>query len=325
MNYETVKTKFEEQAFKLVKHGEFGTLEEGSNLVVEKLPAFKKRHGSVTYKNVQMVDKVFLTKWFLDPAKRKYHIYDFVPPPMLQAENVFNTWSGFQIDKMHATTPTDATPILELVKVLANYEEDSYDYILNWLAHIIQSPGTKCDTALVLKAKKGAGKTTLVDIMKMILGGKLVAETKNPDTDIFGKHGRIHLGKLLVCVDNVQRVKCDNRMKVLVTSHTCVYNPKWLDMVEVKNFSRFIFTTNGRVPIPVKDDDRRYCLIESSDVLCNDTPFWDQFYEKLTLEYGGGMLLAFYLHLKNRDLTKVNWMDFPDTQLRRDVIGNFAL
>jgi putative DNA primase/helicase len=323
MNYETVKTKFEEQAFKLVDRGEFGTLEEGSNLVVEKLPAFKRRHGSVTYKNVEMVDKVFLPKWLLDSTKRKYDSYDFVPPPMVSAEHVFNTWSGFQIDKMQAT-PTDATPILDLVKVLANYEVDSYDYILNWLAHIIQSPGKKCDTALVLKAKKGAGKTTLVDIMKMILGGRLVAETNNPDTDIFGIHGRIHLGKLLVCVDNVQSIQSDNRMKVLVTSHTCVYNPQWLEMVEVKNFSRFILTTRGRVPIPVKDDDRRYCLIESSDVLCNDTPFWDQFYEKFRGD-GGGMLLAFYLHLKNRDLTNVNWMDFPDTQLRRDVIGNFAL
>ena len=35
---------------------------------------------------------------------------------------------------------------------------------------MIQNPSVKPDVALVLKGKKGAGKDTLAEIMKMILG-----------------------------------------------------------------------------------------------------------------------------------------------------------
>jgi hypothetical protein len=335
-DYESVKASFEEEAFKLVKHAEFATWEEGSDLVVQNWSLFKTRYVELKYKKTvykegckpEIKEEPFMPRWYTDSKKRKFHRYDFLPPPMACAENIFNTWSGLQIEKTHfglSTANTD-TLLFDLVKVLTNNEEESYEYVMNWLAHIVQSPGQKCGTALVLKSRvEGAGKGSLVDIMRTILGPQFVGETNDPANDIFGKHGSLHIGKLLVCLDEVKSgdtIKSIGRLRNLITSQTCVHNAKGSALVEVQNHTRFIFTTNESIPVAVNANDRRYCLIECSNILCKDTDFWNQFHAKMKGDRG--IILAFYQHLKNRDLSRWRPMELPQTELRGDIIGTSA-
>ena len=332
-SYENIRNEFEKNAFKLVNHSEFATWK-NDELIVQKKENFKIKYEELTFKEPsfdaltgKMVIKEvsFINKWFYDKDKRKYDTYDFIPPPLTCPDSVFNTWSGLQIEKTHSDVkPTDCQDLLDLIKVLSNHHDEAYEYILNWLAHIIQSPGKKCGTALVLKSKEGAGKNTLVDIMRMILG-QFVAETANPQQDIFGTHGNIHIGKLLVCIDEVKSgdtSRCIGRLKNLITSNTCIHNPKGSHMVETQNHARFIFTTNESIPVSVDGNDRRYCLIECSNLHCKDGAFWDKFYEKLNKDKG--MTLAFYQLLNTRDLSNVKWMQFPETELRKDMIATSA-
>lgn len=44
----------------------------------------------------------------------------------------------------------------------------------------------------VIKSPQRYGKGTLVQIMKIIVGG-YVGETSNPDAQIFGSHGNVHV------------------------------------------------------------------------------------------------------------------------------------
>ena len=332
-DYDSVKAEFEEHAFFLFDHSAYATVKENGVLLVDKLPAFNNKYRALKYKKVvykegqgNKDDFSFMPRWLDDEKKRTYDSYDFFPPPCSCDEKVFNTWTGLKIEQTHADVePTDARDLLDLVKVLANNDAESYEYILNWLAHIIQSPGAKCGTALVLKSKQGAGKGNLVDIMRMILGKQFVGETANPTDDIFGTHGTLHIGKLLVCLDEVKSkdtAKNLSRLKNLITADTASHNGKGAPLVEVRNNTRFIFTTNESLPVSVEGDDRRMCLIECSDIRCKDNDFWKKFREKLTRDRG--MILAFYLFLKDRDLTKVNWTDLPKTELRSDIIGSSA-
>jgi hypothetical protein len=68
-----------------------------------------------------------------------------------------------------------------------------HEYLTNWLADIIQNPGKKSGTAVVLKSKPQAGKGTLMDLFRDMTG--YVSETSNPQGDIFGAHGNAYIEK----------------------------------------------------------------------------------------------------------------------------------
>ena len=60
----------------------------------------------------------------------------------------------------------------------------------------------KIGTAIILKSKQGAGKGTLIDIFRKMMGA-YVGETSNPQQDIFGNHENIHISEILTSLDEV--------------------------------------------------------------------------------------------------------------------------
>jgi putative DNA primase/helicase len=187
---------------------------------------------------------------------------------------------------------------------------------------MLQSPAVKPGTAVVLKSKQGAGKGTLVEIMRKIMGNAYVGESSNPVQDVFGPHGNAHIGKILLSFDEIgsgDTNKVLGRLKNLITSHRCMYNEKGVKQVEVNNCCRFLFTTNKSIPISIDGkEDRRYCLIESSNEYCKDTVFWKDFYKNVM--GNENVLYGFYKTLMNRDTSERDWMLMPDTELRNDII-----
>ena len=261
----------------------------------------------------------FIKCWFNDGNKRVYDTYDFLPPPLVCSKEILNTWGGFQIEHQGITETDDFKYILYLIEVLTDFNKDAYDYVMNWLADIIQNPGKKCGIAVIFKSKPGAGKGTLIEILRRIMGS-YISETSNPQNDLFGNHGNIHIGKLLCSLDEVKSSdtsKCLGRLKNVITSDHCVYNEKGQKQVEVKNSCRFIFTTNESFPLSIDKEDRRYFATNCSNILCKDNTFWKDFYKKLENKKS---IKGFFDHLMNRDISSVNWMAFPITELRSEII-----
>jgi len=323
MTYDTMKEEFEKTNFKLVDLSEYGTWK-NNKLICRKKGDFKEAYLEMKFKKYckvarDIVEVSFIDEWFHDANKRKYDTYDFIPPPLVCPSTVFNIWKGFDMERVDDEAK-DCSRILELVNVLCEEHTESYEYVLNWLADMIQNPGKKCGTAVVLKSKQGAGKGTLVEIMRLMMG-EYVSETANPLEDIFGSHGNVHIQKIMTSLDEVKKgdvVKVLGRLKNYITSNTCNYNEKGLKIVEVKNCSRFLFTTNESIPVSVDADDRRYCLIECSNKLCKDGVFWKDFYKSVVEDIG--VIKGFYNFLKARDVSNVSWMKFPDTEFRNDII-----
>ena len=322
--YKEVKELFEKEVFKIKYCAEFGIEKDGFFKCT-----FKKRDLDVaytewTYKVPKGEDSYeeekFLERWYDDKNKRVYDNIDFLPPPMVCYDSTYNLWKGFEIERLDVT-PKDPQRILDLIWVLSNKHTESYEYILNWLAQMLQSPGRKPGTALVFKSKQGAGKGTMYEIIKRIMG-ELATESTNPQQDIFGTHGNAHIGKILVSLDEIKNgdtIKVLNRLKNLITSSTCVYNEKGVKQVEVNNSARFMFSTNESIPITLDGrEDRRYCLIECANDYCKEAKFWNSFYNEVVDD--NGMLKGFFNYLMERDVSQVDWMKFPETELREDII-----
>jgi len=322
--YNEVKALFEKEVFKIKYSAEFGLEKDGVFKGV-----FKKKDVDVaftewTYKTqtspTDFAEEKFLTKWYDDKNKRMYDCIDFIPSPLKCPEAVYNLWKGFDIERLDVEAK-DHQEILDLIWVLSNKHTDSYEYMLNWLAQMIQYPAKKCGTALVFKSKQGAGKGTLINIMRKVMGS-LAGETANPQQDIFGSHGNLHIGKILVSLDEIKNgdtIKVLNRLKNLITSDSCIYNEKGVKQVEVNNATRFIFSTNESIPITLDGkDDRRYCLIECANDYCKKAKFWNDYYANVVND--NGKIKGFFNYLMARDVEGVDWMQFPETELRNDIV-----
>ena len=258
--YTKLKKEFEIHSFKLVDLTEYGTWK-NNKLIVRKQNEFIITFQEIKYTNkkmnamgvVSVEEKSFINTWLKDSDKRAYDTYNFVPPPLVCPVTVFNIWDGFPIEHEEITETDSYEWILYIIECLTNFNKEAYDYLLNWLADIIQNPGKKCGTAVVLKSKEGGGKGTLILIMRSIMGD-YVCESSNPSNDLFGSHGNCHINKLLCSLDEVKSKDTSQdigRMKNIITSNHCIYTEKGQKQVEVMNCCRFIITTNNSFPINI--------------------------------------------------------------------------
>ena len=325
-DYIIKKKEFEKTCFKINNTSEFAYIDTVCNLIIMNKGNFTIRWEELTFLKKKFinnhwveVDESFVKTWFYDKDKRVYDIYDFLPPPLDCPDYVYNMWKGFPIIH-NGAEPLDCKEITELIWVVSGKNQGCYDYFMNWLAQMVQHPAVKTGTAVVLKSKQGAGKGTIVQIMRRIMGD-YCTETSDPQLNIFGTHGNSHIGKILVSIDEVDNsdtCKILGKLKNIITSDKCVYNEKGLKQVEVNNMCRFIFTTNKPIPINLEQGDRRYCLIESCNDYCLKGGFWNDYYKNVV--NNPGKIKAFYNMLMARDISKVDWMQFPDTEFKKDIV-----
>jgi hypothetical protein len=327
--YEDVKEEFEKEVFKIRTTAEFGYYK------LDKLHIHSKTQLSVAfeelkyeYRDIKLSGRIkiekakFLPEWYEDANKRMYEAIDLLPPPLVCPDCVYNMWEGFAIEKEDVEAK-NCDRILELVKVLCKHNMEAYEYLLDFLAHMLQFPAYPPGVCILLQSDPGSGKNTLIEIMKKIMGNKYVGETADPIRDLFSTHANVHIGKFLTNMDeaeNSDTCKTMGRLKNLITAPTCNYNEKMEKIKPVRNCNRFIFTTNRDIPITIVDGakDRRFCPIKCSDEWCKNKPFWSDFYKTVVNDMG--VIKGFYNFLMERDVSERDWMSFPHTELRDDLI-----
>jgi putative DNA primase/helicase len=328
--YSFVKEEFEKNAFMIKDTVEYAFVKSTGDIQIVKKKDFKDRFEDWSYMEVKRkkngetcTEQVpFIDKWLKDPEKRYHTHLDLIPPPLKAPDGVYNLWNGFDIERSKVA-PKDPSRVFELIKVLCNHDMNAYEYVVDWIAQMFQSPAVKTGTALCFKSKQGAGKGSLYNILEKMMGS-LCKETADPLQTIFGTHGNLHIGKIFVAIDETgsgDTCKVLGKLKNIITSNKTVYNEKGLKQVVVSNFTRFMFTTNNSIPISLDGkDDRRYCIIECSSELIGpqNSDFWNDFYDQVVDDEG--IIRGFYEALMMRDISGRNWRALPDTELRQEVI-----
>ncbi len=326
--YTIVKEEFERNAFMLRDTVEYAFVKSTGDIAIVKKKDFKDRFEDWSYMEVKRKKNgescteqmPFVDKWLKDPEKLYHTHLDMIPPPLKAPNGVYNIWKGYDIERSKVD-PKDPSRVFDLIKVLCNHDMNAYEYVVDWIAQMFQSPAVKTGTAICFKSKQGAGKGSLYKILENMMGS-LCSETADPLQTIFGTHGNLHIGKIFVAVDETgsgDTCKVLGKLKNIITSDKTTYNEKGLKQVVVSNFTRFMFTTNNSIPISLDGkDDRRYCIIECSSELCKLSEFWNDFYNEVVNDEG--VIRGFYDALMMRDISGRNWMKLPDTELRQEVI-----
>lgn len=135
---------------------------------------------------------------------------------------------------------------------------DSFNYIVSWLANMIQGRNYCILTTI---GNQGIGKGLLGDIMKNLVGehnyhytGKRLLE-KDFNAAVSNKR--------LVYIDevSVNSVDQENKLKALINDHIEV-EKKGIDSYYSKNYSSYYFSSNNKNALRIPADDRRFSIIE---------------------------------------------------------------
>ena len=197
-----------------------------------------------------------------------------------------------------------------LKNVICDGDEDSYNYLINYIAHALQLPEKKPGVMIILMGGQGIGKGTLGRIIQKIWPSTYL-QVSNIDAITGNFNGALERS-FIVFMDEALFAgdrKSSDALKSLVTEPLILINEKHQPARQTKSYHRFIAATNAMHLKHTDNDDRRDFVLQVSERHKNDHNYWNE----LDHEMNHGGIEAFMYDLLERDLTKFNVRAKPST------------
>jgi hypothetical protein len=206
-------------------------------------------------------------KWWCEWIDRKeVRAIGFDPRDNANSD-LFNLWNGFNISKEVADEydEKDAEPILNHIKTIwCKDDENAYNYVIDYLSHIIQKPHVKTGVLLALKSKQGGGKGIILEKLAQIIGDAHYAQNSNANF-LFGDFNGQLEGKILINLDEAfwgGDKKLEGVIKNKITETKQTINKKNKENYMVDCYANYIITTNNDWFAGTTEDDRRHFCLE---------------------------------------------------------------
>ncbi len=214
----------------------------------------------------ERVEHKFFGRWLEDPKRRHYDTIEFIPKKEVR-NNVYNTFNGFEItDETECVYDENAVKIFtDHIDFLVGYESEAKEYVIKYLAHLIQKPYELPAVALLFKSKQGFGKDKLLDIVSSILGKDYLHRTANVE-DIFGNFNADVKDKLIIQLNELEGkdgFSNKEKLKNFITETSTSINDKNVKKYTQNNYSRVIIMSNNAQPVEIPVDDRRFAVFQS--------------------------------------------------------------
>ena len=210
--------------------------------------------------------------WFKSTSRRRAAGVAFLPPPVdPTASKFYNIYGGPAISREAAGNPEGPGAVAWRKHVLRITRGDKLAaaWLENWCAGLIQRPGEKVRTAVILKGEKGTGKGAFVESLRAIIGEEYCrqASTKNK---IVGNFNSMIENAILVFLDEISWAGVHEEaetLKKLITEKTMEIEKKHKDAYKIQNRAHYIIATNNDWAVPTSEDERRYSVFNVSDEL----------------------------------------------------------
>ena len=201
--YLELKENFELKCFRLENPFNYVYIDGDKNLQLfnsEKLKTWALKDYGVKIEDPEdsKIKKTFIDIWLTDPKQKSFNKIVF--DPTLTSINDYNYFNGFKYTEGEQAAIEN--PFLDLLKRVCN-DKKTYEYFIDWIAHIIQKPYKKTNIAMILYSNvKGIGKNCIVDgICKLIKGYSGHGETIEDITKNFNSH---LVNKLFIYGDEIK-------------------------------------------------------------------------------------------------------------------------
>jgi hypothetical protein len=242
----------------------------------------------ILYRGSEFEDEQsFFKMWKQDPTALKYVGRGHFPPGCDCPTDLFNTFDGFFASKCPVVaSPSDKTllrvkRLLDQIRCCGGDIEVVYEWLLDWMAWLVQKPGVKsgCIPGFISK-EKGTGKTTVGLFIVELMGALYAFVTAKPKTDIFGEFNAQMEFMHFALID-----ECDNKvlneiMPLLMdqaTSPTANLHQKGKTLrPAVPSFTNYCMTSNKF--LTMASGDRRSFMCRTTTRYMGDKPHFDELY-----------------------------------------------
>ena len=315
--YEMVKARFERMCFMIHSPFLYGVVHEDEAME----PSFLKHNELKQYfcnwvhfeackvddqnpsgwKSVRFIDT-----WLMDLSRRE--VSRVVVDPRNTEVGVYNLWKPLiasQLPHVEPTAPYEdlLSPIFDHIHhVVTEQNAVHTNWLLDWMANMVQRPHMRSQVGILLYGKQGCGKGIIIDWMrKAVLGPACSFQTADPENDILGRFANGLTNKVLVqvrkkcwfvfdfdfgsVIDSLTHPQIDevkslvnhaDALKNIITNSTLRHEKKGKDVISVDNLANLIFTSNNENALAVPSDDRRFVFFRCSSVYKGDKAYFDR-------------------------------------------------
>ena len=284
--FEEKAKQFEALGNGKLRNGNYVTTgENGYPIIINKKEMFN-RYEHLSYEVITDGKKAmvpFIKPWMYGNENIKlYDGADVFPPGATVPNNYVNLWIPFDMELID-----EYTPVPEVIDFMTNHlrimcdnEENIYEHLNTWMAHILHRPSVKTKQMPIIIAKQGAGKTSVVELIKAMIGKEKVVDVSDPKTVCGGDFNGPLMNSYIVHMSELSKSKIDiDKLKHIISEPTISIVKKGKDPFSITSRHNLIAPTNNNDPVPTPGDDRRLLITRASDELIGNVDYFDKFYK----------------------------------------------
>jgi hypothetical protein len=275
---------------------------------------------SMSYGNkIKWVDSICFEPYFL---KKKYDYH--------RKMNLFEGFELLEDNKYMNYNFDQLKDIFEnsglynhLTFYLCNNEPDLYNHLLDMIAHMIQCPNQKLDTATLIHSEQGNFKDGFYTFIKNLLNmEENYSIVYNGIDEFFKNFNKEQEGKLFIAINEISEGSSDspafkrhNEIKGRITTKKIRVEKKGVDSYWVKDFSRIVAFTNHEKTMMVENSDRRFVFIKANNEMCYNIRYFKPLFECIEDE---DFLKMSFAYFAKRNLDNFSPHRGPDSKFKRE-------
>ena len=190
--------------------------------------------------------------------------------------------------------------VLELLDHICADRRDVVDWVLDWVAYMLQNVGAKMSTAIVMRGPQGCGKNMFWNVLLDIFGkyGGIITQS-----ELESQYNDWASGKLLLIGNEVlsrrEKWQLGGKLKNMITEGRIPISAKYMSTRYENNHCNMVFLSNDLLPVPLEERDRRFLVISTP----GPHPEGKEFYQRVTGQIENGGREAFHDFLLKRDIS----------------------
>jgi len=250
--------------------------------------------------------QVVINEFWVAPETLVYQETGFTPNPSTPA--MLNFWVG----PIESDSKGNAALILNhLLQVICSGDIKCFEYLVGYLAHMIQKPTEKPGVMIVLLGRQGTGKGMFFNLLRAIWPRTTLQVT---DVDqVVGRFNACLERNFAVCMDEALFAgdrRALDRLKSQITEPHINIEQKYQPARSIVSVHRFFAASNHDHFAHVEMDDRRFVFLRVSDVQQQNTEYFSQLVKAINDPSSVG---GFVHYLEGVDLTSFEVRKKPKT------------
>ena len=211
--------------------------------------------------------KPWIELWLCWSGRSSYNSEVFQSLDITCQKNMYNTFHGFNITKKlaHEKGTKDVSHFFDFIKTCwCDGNEDVYNWVVSWLASVVQNQLTKMLSAVVLRGEEGIGKGMIVQKLAEIMGPHLFIQPASID-DVLGTFNSIVANRAFLFLDEMvwggDKQKA-GVLKKLITESKSSINEKNIPARPTTTLFNLIISSNEDWIVPAGNNARRYLMLD---------------------------------------------------------------